>query len=107
MWFRPGCAGEGMVGMLQVHAYMGAPRLTAGAEFSRERAEIAHRPEPAPLEDRLELSAAALEHENEGLSEAELAQVDAVRVEIETGTYFSEEKLDYVVDRLHEELFGA
>ncbi len=55
--------------------------------------------------DRVELSAAAQEHEVAAESEL-TARIDALRASIAEGSYLTTDKIDYVVERLAAELFG-
>lgn len=58
--------------------------------------------------DRVELTAAA---QNRGPAPETMRILDErigdLRARIDAGTYLTSEKLDYVIDRLHAELFGV
>ena len=72
----------------------------------------AARQRPAAAEpsagDRVELSAAARDFEPRSQAvRATEERIQDLRERIAAGTYLTDDKIDYVVDRLHEELLGA
>jgi len=57
--------------------------------------------------DQVELSAAAMDYDLETEAARALQQrIDDIRAQIADDTYLTPEKLDVVVERLHEEVFG-
>jgi anti-sigma28 factor (negative regulator of flagellin synthesis) len=80
---------------------MQAYRQAANAQPAPPRSDLASH-------DSLELSGAARRYESEAEAPHSLDErVADLRARIAAGSYLTDDKLDYVVDRLHAELFGA
>ncbi len=73
--------------------------------LGQDRAEALKVSSQAPESDSVELSDAARHFKPED-SQAQ-AKVLSIRSEIAKGTYVTKDKLDSVVDKLHEVLFGV
>ena len=68
------------------------------------------RPEPARKEaqDQVEISSAAQAYDAPAVAEPGMEQrIAEIKAQIAAGTYLTDDKLNAVVDKLHEEIFGG
>lgn len=97
--------------MLEITPYSNASSRATTQVREALRAAPGPGPKPAQREqtagDRVELSAAARDFDARRTGEGHLDErIRGLRAQIASGTYLTPDKIDYVVDRLHEELFG-
>jgi anti-sigma28 factor (negative regulator of flagellin synthesis) len=95
--------------MLEINPSSARPELLVGnvRDTRSDKSRLAQN-EPAECmrdQDRVELSARAREHEAvQAAGDQRLAEL---RARIADGDYLTPDKIDYVVDRLRQELFGG
>lgn len=95
--------------MLEINPSSARPDLPIG-QIRDPRGDNTKPPQNVPADrtqdqDRLELSASAQQEQATALVAAD-ERLSELRTRIADGTYLTPEKIDYVIDRLREELFG-
>jgi len=85
-------------------AHLHGPQSVGPPHTSRASQPVS-RPDPAPIQDELEISDAARLVEQAGQApEIRRDRVEAIRAQIAAGTYETQEKLDMAIERLLDEI---